>query len=281
MVLIPELKTSPKLDPRKLRWLIYGEPKVGKTPLAAGFDEPLFLVTEKSTEALSIYKADIQKWEDFRDAVTEILKGKHKFKTVVIDVVDELYRYCINYVNSRLKIEHLSDAGFAKAYHFVDNEFDHWLNKLCMADIGIIFTSHLEEKEVRKKNEPSIYKLVPSLMNRGRNILEPKMTIITHLKWEKIRKTTTTKLEYDEKLVLLFRQTEALFVGDRTGKMPDKLILHTIPEGSPKGPEVMEEYAKKNFKLIESYFLEGGNETSEVKVDTDNKTEETKPTTTN
>lgn len=250
---IPTEKTRPRLNPARLRWLIYGEPGVGKTPLASGFDNPLFMVTEQSTEALTVYSTVISKWEDFTKTTEELLTKKHNFDTVVVDVVDMLYRYCVDFCNKRLSIAHISDAAFAKGYHSVDNEFDHWLNKLCMSNIGVIFLSHLDEKEVIKGKE-RYTKLVPRLQNRGRMILEPKVTVIGHLEWAKVRKPNTVKPEYDDKLVITFKQTAELYVKDRTGLLPDKLELNTIPTGLQKTEDIVLDYAHRNYHLICSYF---------------------------
>lgn len=263
---LPTQKKKANNDPSKLRWLFYAEPKTYKTTLASGFNEPLFAITEQSTESMSAYSVEIKKWEDFQDLTKKLCAGGHNFKTLAVDVVDGLYRYCVRYACEKLKIDHLSDAGFAKAYHFVDNEFEHYLNKLEMAGMGIIFNSHLAEKDVQTKNG-SYTKVVPGLAPRGRAVLEPKVTVIGRIQWEKIRRPGVKELVYDSKLVIDFRQTEALLVGDRTGKLPAKLILHTIPEDMVMTEELIAEYAKKNYQLIESYFKEQPKkEETEVKV---------------
>jgi hypothetical protein len=253
-ITLPTEKTKPTRDPSRLRWLFYAEPKTGKTTLAAGFNDPLFLVTEKSTEAINAFQIEIKKWEDFKDAVELLLKGNHKFKTVVVDVVDGLYKYCVAFCNNRLGIIHQSDVGFAKGYHSVDNEFEHWMNKLEMSGLGIVFTSHIGEKEIQQKGGGSYVKIIPGLAKRGRDVLEPKVTVIGYLQWEKIKKVGTAKPEFEEKLVLQFKQTSELLVGDRTGRLPDKVILHTIPEGMAKTADTVEEYGRKNFELLAGYF---------------------------
>ena len=43
MGLLPTEKSKPKVEPGTLKWLIYGEPKVGKTSLVSGFEDVLFL----------------------------------------------------------------------------------------------------------------------------------------------------------------------------------------------------------------------------------------------
>ena len=264
MGILPTEKTKPNNDPAKLRWLFYAEPKTYKTTLASGFNEPLFIVTEKSTEALTVYALPVNNWTEFQNIVKELCAGNHKYKTVVIDVIDGLYRQCVRYACDKLKIEHLSEAGFAKAYHFVDNEFEHLLNKLEMAGLGIIFNSHLNEKEVQTKTG-SYTKIVPGLAPRGRAVLEPKVTVIGRIQWERMKKVGVPGLVYENKLIIDFKQTSTLLVGDRTGKLPAKLVLHTIPEDIIMTEDIIADYAKKNYQLIESYFKDKQIEKEDVK----------------
>lgn len=250
---LPTEKSKPNVEPELLKWLIYGVPKVGKTSLCMGFKDPLFLRTSQSTEVASIFKLDIKKWEDFQDAVNLLTKTEHKYKTIVLDVGDDIYHYCVKYCNDKLKIEHISDAAYAKAYHFSDNEFEFWMGKLIMSDMGIIVLSHLDEKEAME-NKAKIIKTVPSMQARARRIIEKKVAIITWLKQERVRKANSTKLEYEDKLVMITKQSVEVAAGDWTGRMPDKLMLHTIPDGVQRTNELVEEYAHKNYELIASYI---------------------------
>lgn len=233
--------------------MIYGEPKVGKTSLTMAFGKPLFLRTSQSDEVFSLHKVDIKDWETYKKVVDEIMSGKHEFTTIVIDVIDDIYNYCVQYCNKKLNIDHVSDAKFGKGYHYIDNEFELWIGKLLMSKYGVVALSHLNEKDVISKDGKST-KIIPSLNNRGRLIMEKKVAIISLLKWDKIKKVDAKALEYEEKLVLVSKQSTELMVGDWTGMMPDKMILNTIPSNIAKTQDILEEYAKKNYELIQSYL---------------------------
>lgn len=253
MGLLPTEKSKPNVQVESLKLLVHGEPKVGKTSLFMRFGKPLFLRTSQSDEVFSLHKVDIKDWETFKRVVEEIVSGKHEFTTIVIDVIDDIYSYCVNYCNKKLSIDHVSDAKFGKGYHYIDNEFEFWMGKLLMSKYGLGLLSHLNEKDVITKDGKTT-KIVPSLNNRGRLIIEKKVAIITHLKWDKVKKQNTKLLEYEEKLVLITKQSAELMVGDWTGMMPDKMILHTIPSGVPRTQDVLEEYAQKNYELIQTYL---------------------------
>jgi hypothetical protein len=66
----------------------------------------LFLATEPGLNALEVFEAPITCWDDLLQACAEIAEGKHDFKTIVIDTVDNAYRMCADYVCKKFKIEH-------------------------------------------------------------------------------------------------------------------------------------------------------------------------------
>ena len=46
----------------------------------------------------------------------EIPEANHPFKTIIIDTIDNAYKFCTDYVLKKFKIEHESDLGFGKGY---------------------------------------------------------------------------------------------------------------------------------------------------------------------
>ncbi len=61
-------------------------------------ENALFLATEPGLNALEVFEAPITCWDDLLQACAEIAEGKHDFKTIVIDTVDNAYRMCADYV---------------------------------------------------------------------------------------------------------------------------------------------------------------------------------------
>ncbi len=99
---------------------LHGFPKVGKTNLAYGFPQPcVFFATERGHKWAP---EDVKKrmialtpdmgWPNFKKMVTQL--RKKKFKTVVIDVVDNLYRWAVADIMARKHnggIMHPGDAN--------------------------------------------------------------------------------------------------------------------------------------------------------------------------
>lgn len=105
------------------RILIYGEPGIGKTTLAAEFPDAVFLQIEDGTpgdiELTSFGK--IEAFSDFMDRLTQLYSEEHDLKTVVVDSVTELQRLvwaetCArgdDHGNAKKQIE---DFGYGKGY---------------------------------------------------------------------------------------------------------------------------------------------------------------------
>ena len=130
MSMLPTAKTPPRPSLADLTVLWYGQTKIGKTSTCAQADGALFLATEPGLNALDVYQVPILNWEDLLNACAEISEGNHPFKTVIIDTIDNAYKFCTDYVLKKFKIEHESDLGYGKDYALINNEFQRVLTKL-------------------------------------------------------------------------------------------------------------------------------------------------------
>ena len=109
--MLPTEKTPPKQDLADLTILVFGPSKFGKSTWASGAEGALFLATEPGLNSLDVYQAPVRKWEELFAACAEIAEGKHPFKTIIIDTIDNAYRLCTEYICAKFKIEHESDLG--------------------------------------------------------------------------------------------------------------------------------------------------------------------------
>ena len=159
---------------------IYGLPFSGKTYLANEFDTPLMLNTDgnfKQVDAPVIRIVDEVKtegritkrkyaWEVFQEAVDELEKKNNDFKTIIVDLVEDVYDAC------RIKVcidngwDHESDDSF-KAYDIVRSEFLRTLKRLLNLDYNIVLISHEDtSRDIMKKSGDKITAIKPNLQEK-------------------------------------------------------------------------------------------------------------------
>lgn len=147
MGIVPTEKHKPLTDISDYIWLFFGEPKAGKTTLANQMKNALFLATEPGTAAMEAAEMQITSWSDFRNAVKALLKEDHKWETLVVDTVDNLYEFLVDDVCSENGWTDLSDVGFGKGYKLARRKLTNAIATLRKLDMTIVFISH-ERREI-------------------------------------------------------------------------------------------------------------------------------------
>lgn len=174
-----ERRNIEKVDKRVI-W-IYGVPFCGKTTFANAFPDPLMLNTDgniKFVDAPYIRIKDEIKvegrmtkktlaWQLFKDVIDELEKKENGFKTIVVDLVEDLYEYCRLYMYDQMGIRHESDDSF-KAWDMVRGEFLNTLKRLMALDYeNIILISHEDtSKDITKKGGDKITAIKPNMQDK-------------------------------------------------------------------------------------------------------------------
>lgn len=221
MSILPTQKTPPIADLSKLTLLIYGRPKIGKTTLAASFPEAVFLATEPGLNHLEAYEVAVTSWDTFLEACNELASGKHPFKTIVIDTIDNLAKFCSDYICKKYKVEYEGDLGHGKGWALVKAEFHRVLLKLSQLPYGLILISHAKEKEVESRTG-SYTKMVTSLPDRFAEIALAIPDMILYLDQES---TTDEEGQKAWRRVIRTKPTPYYEAGDRSKCLPDTLDL--------------------------------------------------------
>ncbi len=177
--MLPTEKTPPKQDLADLAVLVYGPSKIGKTTWCSQAEGAVFLATEAGLNNLEVFQVPLTRWEEFLLACREIAEGKHSFRTVVIDTVDNAYRMCADYICAKFKIDHESDLGFGKGYALINNEFQRVLTKLSLLPYGLFLVSHSQEREIETRTGKHT-RIVPTLPDKARKIVLGMVDLILY-----------------------------------------------------------------------------------------------------
>ncbi|MGE5623812.1 MAG: ATP-binding protein [Methanocella sp.] len=214
-IALPVEKTKPKARIEDYTGFIYGPWKIGKSTFCSRMDNPLFLATEAGLNTLEVYQIPISTWPDFLEACRLIAEGKHEYKTIVIDTVDNLYNFCSDYICKKAGIQHESDLEWGKGWDMVNDEFLRALTKLSLLPYGLWMTSHSEEKEIKSRTQPAITKVVPTLPKGARKIVLGMSDFILYAESVQTKEGMVR--------VLHTKPTENYEAGDRTGRLPATL----------------------------------------------------------
>lgn len=153
--MLPTDKNKPIRNIAKLRTLIYGPPKIGKSTLAVQNPQAIVLDTDnKGTEFLECYRVPITNWNDLKVTLGEIKKerdeGNSRFGTIVIDTVDMAYQLCRQHVCAANGVNHESeDKSFGRIWDLVKTEWMKMVAFVNTMDVGLTMISHSIQKEVK------------------------------------------------------------------------------------------------------------------------------------
>lgn len=219
--MLPTQKTPPKASLSDLTVLVYGPSKIGKSTWCSHAEGALFLATEAGLNNLDVFQVPIATWEELLTACKEISEGKHAFKTIILDTIDNAYRMCAEHMCQKFKIEHESDLGYGKGYALVNNEFYRVLNKLALLPYGLFLISHSQEKEIETRTGKHT-RIVPTLPEKARKIVIGMVDVILFCDLEL---TTSADGKPVQKRVLRTKPNVNYEAGDRTGRLPEVIDL--------------------------------------------------------
>ena len=202
---------------KKVVWL-YGAPFSGKTFFANQFPDPLMLNTDgniKFVDAPYIAIRDtvtvegrITKrrlaYEVFMDAVTELEKKQNDFRTIVVDLLEDVYESCRVYICDRQGWKHESDDSF-RAWDMVRSEFLNTLKRLVNLDYeNIILISHEDRsRDLTRKGGDKISSIKPNLQDKVANKVAGMVDLVARI------------VADDDERVLSFKTSEVIFGGGR------------------------------------------------------------------
>ena len=221
MPILPTTKTPPKNNLADLTVLVYGQTKIGKSTLCSNAENAIFLATEPGLNSLDVYQAPIQSWDDMLTACAEIGEGKHPFKTVVIDTIDNAYKFCTEYILRKYKVEHESELGYGKGYALINNEFQRVLTKLAFLPYGLYLISHAKEIEMETRTG-KYTRIVPTLPDKARKIVLGMADMVLYCDID-----VSTGADGERVMRRVMRTKPSLYyeAGDRTGRLPETIDL--------------------------------------------------------
>lgn len=196
MIKLPENKRrNIEAVEKRVLW-IYGVPFCGKTTFANNFPDPLMLNTDgniKFVDAPYIRIKDEVRvegrqtkrtlaWDVFKDTISELEKKENTFRTIVVDLLEDLYEHCRLYMYQQMGITHESDDSF-RAWDKVRGEFLNTLKRLMNLDYeNIILISHEDtSKDIARKGGDKITAIKPNLQEKVANKVAGMVDVVARI----------------------------------------------------------------------------------------------------
>ena len=218
---LPTTKTPPKSSLQNLTLLMHGRPKIGKSTWCSNAESALFLATEPGLNSLECFQMPVRDWTEFGNAAKEIADGKHNFKTIIVDTVDNAYGFCRDAICKRLGINDPADLEYGKGFSAVNNEWHRVLTKLASLGYGLYLISHSKEVEVDGRTG-KVNKWVPTLPGKASEIVTGLVDMIVFADVE------VAKNSEGQEVVSRVLRTKPHInweAGDRTKRLPPTLPL--------------------------------------------------------
>ena len=216
MSLLPVEKSGKITELSKQVILVYGRAKIGKSTLCSQFDKPLFLATEPGLNHLEVFKVNINSWAKFKQAVNEIAKGGHDYKTICIDTIDNLVVYCSQHVCKENGINHPSELAHGKGWSMVTTELQRVLMFLASLPTGLVMIGH--SKLIEEENRSRKYtRYTLTITGNNRNIILNMVDMILFIDSE--------VKDGEEKRFIRTKPSIHWDAGDRSGLLPEVLPL--------------------------------------------------------
>ena len=217
-MLLPENKRrTPDATKKKVVW-VYGAPFSGKTFFANSFPDPLMLNTDGNIKFVDAPFVSIKDtvtvegritkrklaYEVFTEAVDELEKKQNTFKTIVVDLLEDVYEACRVYICDRQGWKHESDDSF-RAWDMVRSEFLNTLKRLLNLDYeNIVLISHEDRtRDLTRKGGDKISSIKPNLQDKVANKVAGMVDLVARI------------VADDNERVLSFKASEVIFGGGR------------------------------------------------------------------
>lgn len=242
-----------KLDysEKKKIW-VYGAPFSGKTVFADKFPNPLMLNTDGNIHNVTAPYIPIKDevtvsgritnrkfaWAVFKEAILELEKGGNDFKTIVVDLTEDLYEYCRLYMYDQLGIEHESDDSF-RAWDKVRTEFFSTIKRFMNLDYeNLILISHEDTStDITKKGGDKVTAIRPNIQPKIANKIAGMVDIVVRA------------IAEGDSYTLNFTKSEVVFGGGRLNVKTDK-IPNSYDELCKVYEEANEKAVKKDVKKV-------------------------------
>ena len=262
--LLPQQPTKAPKDARRLKYLVIGPPKWGKTSFGCDAEDAVLFATEEGHLFHETYKIIIDSWDNRQGpgtdddgnlhlAMTEAVEAivaSSRFQMVIIDTADMAAKMCLDHYYKKLGVQHAQDAGdYGKGWDIcLTQPFRQQISQILKSGRGVMFITHtnLVTKKVGNVEQSRWETSLPSQVQK---FLHTQADVILHGSFGKLRPGMK-----DRDRIISLDGTNEVLAGSRIRglTLPKKYIVDPEHPWAQWASFFIDENAAKN---AEDYFL--------------------------
>lgn len=238
---------------KHFKMVLYGEPGVGKSVFASKAPKPFFIATDGNYEWLEEFGAnpedhvEVSSWSQ---AKKEFAKSFDNYETIVVDLAEDLFKWCEYEYCTKNKFDHVSDLGYGKGYDITRNEYFLEICKLFAKEKNIILIMHGNTYVVKDRRgiEHTHYGVTNRMPDKLIDMIEGRVRYFLrcYLKAEEQADGTVQKKRY---LSLIPKENEfGICRGIDETKVPQDIALDFETFAKTIGLDVSEQIESKSRK---------------------------------
>lgn len=181
---LPDEKSEVAQSLEEFNWLIYGPKGIGKTSLGSRFLDSFTLACEPGGKALSSYQRPCPNWMHFRKYGDLLTESDGKFKTLVIDTVQNAYNMCMDWTCQKNGFDHPGDEGYGKGWKKVSSEFEKQMIKAMSNNMGMVALAHDKDEEVETKSGRKFMKMKPQMTGQCESYFAGPIDIVGYYHYD-------------------------------------------------------------------------------------------------
>ena len=215
------------------RIMLYGVEGIGKSTMAAGAPNPIFILTEDGLGSLQVSHFPLAtKASDVLDAIATLCKEKHDFKTVVLDSVDWLD----NLIWADVEATHdAKDLAYGKGAMIVADRWREILAGLNFLrnekSMVVMLLAHTQIKRFDSPEVEPYDRYQPKLQERSNAILREWVDALLFANYKTVirkddlgfNKTTNRGISTGERL--LFTSEKPAYMAKNRYSLPESLPM--------------------------------------------------------
>lgn len=187
--------------------LAYGKSGTGKTVFGSTWPKPLLLldIREKGVESISDVKGidllEVERWDDFDEIYWDVLKGKHKYKSIMVDQLTAAQALGMSFLREKKgmkPMEPFSQRAWGQLSGMMQ-EMIYNYRELYNDGYNILFNAHERLREPQEEDDDRIAPAVGSnLMQSVASFANGAVSVIgnTFIREYYDKKEKTTEIQY-------------------------------------------------------------------------------------